>query len=104
MLLSMALPRLPGVLTQPKASTVQSGVKIELTNTPSSGKSAVGLVDGLKVGLVDGPLLGLVVGDLLGETVGDTDGARVGDTLGSKGSIIPGISISAHCIWFLLLG
>ena len=103
MLSSIALPRLP-VETHPKASTVQSGVKIELTNTPSSGNSAVGLVDGLNVGLVDGDLLGLVVGLVDGETVGDTDGARVGETDGSKGSIIPGISISAHCIWGLFLG
>lgn len=104
MLSSIALVSLPGVLTQPKASTEQSGEKIDLTNTPSSGKSAVGLVDGLKVGLVDGDTLGLVVGDLLGETVGDIDGARVGDILGSNGSIIPLISISPHCIESLLLG
>ena len=89
---------------QPKASTEQSGLKIDLTNTPSSGNSAVGLVDGLNVGLVDGLLLGLVVGLLEGLKVGPVDGAWVGETDGSKGRIIPGISISAHCIWFLLLG
>lgn len=45
---------------QPKKSTSESGLKIELTSTPSSGSPAEGLVEGLSVGEVVGFFVGEV--------------------------------------------
>ena len=53
---------------QPKKSTLESGLKIELTSTPSSGRVAVGLVEGLSVGVSEGDLVGSGVGDMMRET------------------------------------
>lgn len=45
---------------QPKKSTSESGLKIELTSTPSSGSPAEGLVEGLSAGEVVGFFVGEV--------------------------------------------
>ena len=68
---------------QPKKSTSESGLKIELTSTPSSGRVAVGLMEGLSVGVSEGDLVGSGVGDDEGNLVGESDGDSVGMTVGA---------------------